>query len=58
MVSEEGPVFEPWDHPLSTCAIFSEKLTFLTAWYAHARVRIKGVRDVSFSQNSAYALNG
>ena len=30
----------PWitDHPLSTYAKFSEKLTFLTPWYAHVRI--------------------
>ena len=30
------------DHPFSTYAKFSEKLTFLTPWYAHERVRIRG----------------
>ena len=29
-------------HPFSTYANFSEKLTFLTPWYAHVRVRIRG----------------
>ena len=30
-------------HPLSRYAKSSEKLTFLTPWYAHVRVRIKGL---------------
>ena len=30
------------DHPFSTCAKFSEKLTLLTPWYTHVRVRIWG----------------
>ena len=30
------------DHSFSTCVNFSEKLTFLTSWYAHIRVRIRG----------------
>ena len=29
------------DHPLTTYAKFSEKLTFLTPRYAHVRVRIR-----------------
>ena len=37
-----------WDHPFSTYAKFSEKLTFLIPW----------VRNVSFSENFAYVLNG
>ena len=49
-------------HPLSTCAKFSEKLLFLTPWYAHGRVRISGAGwgggNVSFSENFAYVLNG
>ena len=32
-----------WGHPLSTYAKFSEKLTFLTLWYAYVRVRISGL---------------
>ena len=44
-------------HPLSTYANFSEKLTFPTPRYAHVRVRIRGVRNVSFSDNFAYVLN-
>ena len=45
-------------HPLSMYAKFSKKLPFLTPWYAHVRVRIRGVRNVSFSENFAYVLNG
>ena len=44
-------------HPFSTYTKFSEKLTFLTPWYAHIRVRIREVRNVSFSENFAYVLN-
>ena len=44
-------------HPLSTYATFSEKLTFLTPWYAHVRA-YQGVRNVSFSENIAYVRNG
>ena len=53
-----------WDHPFSTYAKLSEKLTFLTSWYAHvctcARtyVCVSGVRNVSFSESFAYLLNG
>ena len=36
--------------PLSTYAKYSEKLTFLCAY--------QGVRNVSFSENLAYVLNG
>ena len=45
------------DHPFSTCAKFSKKLTFLTPWYAHVRVRIRG-KNISFSKNFAHAVNG
>ena len=31
-------------HPLSMCALFSEKLTFLIPWYAHVLARIKGLK--------------
>ena len=34
-------------------AKFSEKQTFSTAWYANARVRVGGVRNVPFSENLA-----
>ena len=30
------------DHSFITFAGFSEKLAFLTPWYAHVRVRIRG----------------
>ena len=39
-----------WLHPFNTYAKLSEKLTFLTA--------DQGVRNVSFSENFAYVLNG
>ena len=35
-------------HPLSTNAKFSEKLTFLTPWYAYVRVRIKELEMLVF----------
>ena len=35
-------------HPLSTYAKFSEKLTFLTPWYAHVCVRIRGLEMLVF----------
>ena len=38
------------DHPLSTYAKFSEKLTFLTLWYAHVRVRIMGLEIIVFGK--------
>ena len=44
---------ETWVYPFSTYAKFSEKLTFLTPWCAY-----QGVRNVSFSENFAYVLNG
>ena len=37
-------VFGIRGHSLSTYAKFSEKLTFLTPWYAHVRVRIRGLK--------------
>ena len=47
------------DHPFSTYAKPSEKLTFLTSWYAHVRTcAYQGVRNVSFSESFAYLLNG
>ena len=36
------------DHPLSTYAKFSEKLTFLTPWYVHVRVYIRGLEMLVF----------
>ena len=47
----------PGDHPLSTYAKFSEKLTFLSPWYAHVLVRIRGLEMFFFSENVAYVLN-
>ena len=35
-------------HPLSTYAKFSDKLTFLTPWYTHAHVRIRGLEMLVF----------
>ena len=43
------------NHSFSTYARFSEKLTFLTSWYAHERVR--NVRNVSFPEKLVYVLN-
>ena len=43
--------FEGWGHPLSTYAKFSEKLTFLTPWNAHVRVRIRGLEMLVFRKN-------
>ena len=36
------------DRPLNTYEKFSEELTFLTAWYAHVRVRIRGLEMLVF----------
>ena len=44
-------IISQWDekgHPLSTYTKFSEKLTFLTPWYAHVRVRIRGLEMLVF----------
>ena len=35
-------------HPLSTYTKFPEKLTLLTSWYAHERVRIRGLEMLVF----------
>ena len=35
-------------HPLSTYEKCSKKLTFLTAWYAHVRERIRGLEMLVF----------
>ena len=35
-------------YPFSIYAKFSEKLTFLTPWYAHVRVRIRGLEILIF----------
>ena len=42
------------DHSFSTCAKFSEKLTFLTPWSAHMGA-YQEVRNVSFFINFAFA---
>ena len=36
------------DHSFRTCAKFSEKLTFLSPWYANVRVRIRGWKMLTF----------
>ena len=36
------------DHPYNTYAKFSEKLTFLTSWYAHVCVRIRELEMLVF----------
>ena len=35
-------------HPSSTCAKLSEKLTFLTPWYAPVRMCIRGLEMLVF----------
>ena len=35
------PVIPERNHSFNMCATFSKKLTFLTPWYAHVRVRIR-----------------
>ena len=40
--------FKPMGHPLSKFAKFSEKLTFLTPWYSHVCVRIRGLEMLVF----------
>ena len=35
-------------HPLNTHAKFPKKLTFLTPWYAHVHVRIRGLEMLVF----------
>ena len=45
-------------HLLSTYAKFSEKLTFLTPLISTHTCAYRGVRNVSFSENFAYVLNG
>ena len=44
-------------HSVSTCAKFSEKLTFLTPECTRLWA-YQGVRNVSFSENFAYVFNG
>ena len=46
-----------WDHSFSTYVKFSLKLTILTPWYTHVMCAYQGVRNVSFLDNSAHALN-
>ena len=46
-----------WNHSFSTYIKFSEKLAFISPWYVNARVRIRGARNVSFSENFAFVLN-
>ena len=46
------------DHPFSTYAKFSEKLTFLTPLIRTRMCAYQGVRNVSFSENFVYVLNG
>ena len=38
------------DHSFSTYAKFSEKITFLTHWYAHVRVRIRELEMLFFQK--------
>ena len=38
------------NHPLSMYAKFSEKLTFLTSWYAHIRVRNRRLEMLVFQK--------
>ena len=46
------------DHSFSTYGKCSEKLTFLTPWYADVRTcAYQEVRNVSFSEDFAYVLN-
>ena len=42
---------------LASLQKFSKKLTFLTFWYAHVRVRVSRVRNGSFSENFVKVLN-
>ena len=39
---------DPYGASISTCTKFSEKLIFLTPWYAHVRVRIRGLKIIVF----------
>ena len=38
-----GVAVRTWGHPIITYAKFSQKLKFLTPWYAHVRVRVSGL---------------
>ena len=44
------------DHSFSKYAKFSENLIFPSPRYAHVRVCIKGLKNVSFSENFAFVL--
>ena len=44
-------------HPFSRYAKFSEKLTFLPL-DTHTNALVSGVKNVSFTENFAYVLNG
>ena len=47
------------DHPFSTYAKFSEKLTFLTPWYWYVRVCIRGLEMLVFRKHlRTYLMNG
>ena len=39
------------DHPFSTYRKLSEKLTFVTPWYAHARMSIRGLEMLFFGND-------
>ena len=57
--SKKHQVCDARCHPLSTYAKFSKKLTFLTLWYAHLRVRIRGLEMlVSRKILSKYLMDG
>ena len=45
-----------WHRPFSTYAKLSEKLTFLTSWYAHVTgtCAYQGVKNISFSDDFEY----
>ena len=45
-------------HPFSTYTKFSEKLIFLTPLIRTRTCTYQGVRNVTFSENFAYVLNG
>ena len=48
--------FDQWDHSLSTYPKLSEKVVFLTPWYAEVRC-ILGERNANFSENFVCVLN-
>ena len=50
----DGKVSKTKDYSFSRYAKLSEKLTFFNPWYAQG---VRGVRNVSFSENFAYVLN-